>query len=62
MCQIHKTVFTNQLWGICIPVPQVPRVPRVQPKWGQKSAARGPTSTCAGSQDDVSFTNSLKLE
>ena len=30
MCQIHDTVVRNQLFGICIPVPRVPRVP---PKW-----------------------------
>ena len=33
MCQIHETVFINQLLRICQPVPPVPPVPIVPRKW-----------------------------
>jgi len=59
MCQIHKTVINNPLLGICMAVPLVP--PSLGSGVMKCCSDPLPPSTCAGVQDDVSFTNSLKL-
>ena len=54
MCQIHETVFTNQLFGTQPPEPAEPA------EVVSASAAQTLPSTRAGGQDDGSSTNSLK--
>ena len=58
MCQIHGTVFKNQLFGTQPPEPAEPVEPA---EVVSASAAQTLPSTRAGGQDDGSSTNSLKL-
>ena len=57
----------NRPAGICIRIPEVPEVPEVlevnqcDVHSGPRTAVQDLPSTRAGDQDDVSFTNSLKL-
>ena len=58
MCQIHETLFKNQLFGT---QPPEPAEPAESPEVVSASAAQTLPSTRAGGQDDGSSTNSLKL-
>jgi len=58
MCQIHETVVKKQLLGNLHSGPRLSRLSRGS---GVMKCSSDPPSTRAGGQDDVSFTNSLKL-